>query len=195
MNDPLCPIFRIKDMVESAGQNFSLVARKYFKIIINNQVHSSTYRSNMISSKNFNRLQSCRYDKMNDPLCPIFRIKDMVESAGQNFSLVARKGAVIEVRIIWNCDLDLNFMKSCLPEYSFHRLDYVNYNVTFGWNFRHSFHNEHGRRMSQEFYGIKFVIQAHGEGCKTAVIPILSNLGFGCGFFVIVSKCNGISSA
>ena len=42
--------------------------------------------------------------------------------------------------ITWNCDLDWNFMKNCLPSYNFRILD------DYGWNFRHAFYHEENRR-------------------------------------------------
>ena len=52
-------------------------------------------------------------------LCPIFRLGDIVHLAGGNFSKIAIKGGVISIQITWNCDLDWNFEKYCLPKYNF----------------------------------------------------------------------------
>ncbi|KAG8228893.1 hypothetical protein J437_LFUL007630 [Ladona fulva] len=188
VDDGIFPLKGSKPLLEDS---------QYYTVLIKNRIYFPKFgtkylRSNLMVSKNLNRLQSCRYDKWKDPLCPIFLIKDVVESAGENFSEIAIKGAVIAIRIVWNCNLDLSFTRSCLPEYSFHRLDHADHNVTFGWNFRRAFHHEFGRRTLQKVYGIKFVIDVHGEGCKAAVIPTLSNLGLGCGFFVLaplISDC------
>ena len=44
------------------------------------------------------------------------------------------------IGITWNCDLDWDFEKYCLPEYKFRMLD------TYGWNFRHALYHEENRR-------------------------------------------------
>ena len=51
--------------------------------------------------------------------------------------------------ISWNCDLDLDFMKTCLPRYSFRILD------ERGWNFREAKYHEENRRTLYKLYGIK----------------------------------------
>ena len=84
----------------------------------------------------------CVY-KMHKPsthLCPIFKLGDIVELAGGNFTKIAIKGGVISVQITWNCDLDWNFEDWCLPTYSFRVLDDT------GWNFRHAHYHEEYRR-------------------------------------------------
>ena len=73
-------------------------------------------------------------------LCPIFRLGDIVELAGGNFSKIAIKGGVISIQITWNCDLDWNFEEYCLPKYNFRVLDNT------GWNFRHAHYHEESRR-------------------------------------------------
>ena len=51
--------------------------------------------------------------------------------------------------ISWNCDLDLDFMETCLPRYNFRILD------DYGWNFREAKYHEENRRTLYKLYGIK----------------------------------------
>ena len=51
--------------------------------------------------------------------------------------------------ITWNCNLDFDFMDTCLPKYSFRILD------DFGWNFREAKYHEENRRSLYKMYGIK----------------------------------------
>ncbi|KAH9376804.1 hypothetical protein HPB48_019391 [Haemaphysalis longicornis] len=80
-------------------------------------------------------LRSCVHDARKAPLCPIFRIGDMVEAAGSDFDQIAAKGGVIQIMISWDCDLDYD-IKHCLPQYSFLRLDDPEATVAPGFNFR-----------------------------------------------------------
>jgi hypothetical protein len=56
--------------------------------------------------------------------CPIFVLGDIVKLAGGNFTQLAIKGGVIGIDITWNCDLDWDFKKNCLPAYSFRYIDW-----------------------------------------------------------------------
>jgi P2X purinoceptor 4 len=65
------------------------------------------------------------------------------------FLRLAVRGGVISVSIGWNCDLDLNFTRTCLPKYSFRILD------DYGWNFREAKYHEEHRRTLYKLYGMK----------------------------------------
>ena len=88
-----------------------------------------------------------------------------------NYSQLAIRGAVISIEIKWDCDLDFDFMKNCLPQYSFHILDDT------GWNFRHALYHEEDRRTLIKAYGMKFLITISGNAgkfdmTKTVVITV-----------------------
>ena len=68
---------------------------------------------------------------------------------------MAIKGGVISVSIKWNCNLDRDFMRYCLPHYGFRILD------EDGWNFRHAKYHEEHRRSLFKMYGIKVNIKVH----------------------------------
>ena len=53
------------------------------------------------------------------------------------------------ITIHWNCNLDLDFMKTCLPIYKFRVLD------DYGWNFREGKYHEENRRTLYKLYGLK----------------------------------------
>ena len=68
---------------------------------------------------------------------------------------MAVKGGVVSMSIKWNCNLDVDFMKNCLPKYSFRILD------DLGWNFRHAKFHEENRRTLYKMYGIKVSLMTH----------------------------------
>ena len=88
---------------------------------------------------------------------------------------MAIKGGVIGIDIQWNCDLDWDFMKYCLPKYRFRLLD------STGWNFRFANYHEENRRTLIKAYGIKFLINVNGKAgkfdLKNTVILIVTGLG------------------
>ena len=89
-----------------------------------------------------------------------------------NYQKLALKGGVVGISVVWNCDLDWNFMKFCLPKYHFFVLD------DSGSNFRYGKYHEENRRTLTKAYGIKFIITASGTGGKfdlTNLIIILGN--------------------
>ena len=92
-----------------------------------------------------------------------------------NYTKLAIHGAVIAIKIKWDCNLDLDFMTTCLPKYSFHILD------ESGWNFRHALYHEENRRTLIKAYGIKFLISVNGQAGKfditSTVVIIVTGLG------------------
>ncbi|KAH7955445.1 hypothetical protein HPB52_000889 [Rhipicephalus sanguineus] len=111
---------------------------------------------------NASYLRSCTHEARKSPLCPIFRIGDMVERAGADFDKIARKGGVIQIMITWDCDLDYD-PKHCLPEYSFLRLDDPDARVAQGFNFRYAKYYSDTTRSLVKAYGINFVVLVRGE--------------------------------
>ena len=92
-----------------------------------------------------------------------------------NVIRLAVRGGVIGIDITWNCDLDWNFMRYCLPRYNFRILD------DYGWNFRHAFYHEENRRTLIKAYGLKFLLVIDGRAgkfdLKNTVIVLVTGLG------------------
>ena len=88
---------------------------------------------------------------------------------------MALKGGVISIDINWECDLDWDFTKYCLPRYSFSILDDT------GWNFRHGKYHEENRRTLIKAYGLKFLLNVSGNAGKfdltKTVIILVTGLG------------------
>lgn len=136
-------------------------------------------------------LQSCRYDGGANSRCPIFTLQSIVEGANSgSYGEVAMEGGVIQIRIKWNCNLDLSVDK-CLPEYSFRRLDSSTYKISKGYNFRYSrnFKDANGTefRTLYKAYGIKFVISVSGQARKFAPVPFFTNVGSGLALLSIAT--------
>ena len=91
------------------------------------------------------------------------------------YDKLAIKGGVIGIDIQWNCDLDWDFQKYCLPKYNFRVLDET------GWNFRFANYHEENRRTLTKAYGIKFLINVGGKAgkfdLKNTAILLVTGLG------------------
>ena len=89
--------------------------------------------------------------------------------------MMALNGGVIGINIEWNCNLDWDFQKYCLPKYTFQILD------DGGRNFRYAnFHEEH-RRTLIKAYGLKFTLKVSGKAGKfdlsNAFIILVTGMG------------------
>ncbi|OBS79088.1 hypothetical protein A6R68_18496 [Neotoma lepida] len=94
-------------------------------------------------------LRSAENFTTQNPRCPIFRLGDIFQEAGENFSEVAIQvggvfaqwlhGGIMGIEIYWDCNLD-SWSHHCYPKYSFRRLDdkYTNESLVPGYNFRSS---------------------------------------------------------
>ena len=98
-----------------------------------------------------------------------------MNSISGNYSTLALKGGVISVDIKWDCNLDWDFAKFCLPKYNFVILD------NSGWNFRHGKYHEENRRTLIKAYGLKFLLNVSGNAGKfdltKTVIILVTGLG------------------
>ncbi len=78
----------------------------------------------------------------------------------------------MSISITWNCDLDYDFMKYCLPHYEFRVLD-------VDWNFRHALFHEDTKRTLIKAYGLRFVVVVNGIASKFSLRNTILNVGNG----------------
>ncbi|XP_041096938.1 P2X purinoceptor 1 isoform X2 [Polyodon spathula] len=164
-----------------------LMAAENFTMFIKNAVTFPRYgvsRSNVVP---FN--VSCIYHKDTDPLCPIFRLGDLVTMAGFDFRKIAVKGAMIVIGIDWDCDLDWS-ASYCNPALNIHGLYGVDSMSTPGYNFRFAkYFVEDGteKRTLMKVFGIRFDIIVHGTAGKFDIIPTMTTIGSGVGIFGVAT--------
>ncbi|XP_077534350.1 P2X purinoceptor 4-like [Haemaphysalis longicornis] len=182
-----CPVEQ--DVQVLKNRSGLLAGVRNFTVLIKNYVQFplfKVHRRNIPDKMDAHHLRSCVHDARKAPLCPIFRIGDMVEAAGSDFDQIAAKGGVIQIMISWDCDLDYD-IKHCLPQYSFLRLDDPEATVAPGFNFRYpKYYNETTRSLVKA-YGINFVVLVRGEAERTSPIPIAVTLGSGLGLLVVAT--------
>ncbi|CAL8073877.1 unnamed protein product [Orchesella dallaii] len=137
-----CPVEL--DKLPLGGKRALLEGSRYSTVLIKNSIEFPLFgnkykKRNILDSSSVKDLENCIHHVKDDPSCPIFRIGDIVEAAGENFSKVAVKGGVFRIEINWECDLDWDFTKHCNPRYSFERMDIAQSEISPGWNFRKTY--------------------------------------------------------
>ncbi|XP_009875680.1 PREDICTED: P2X purinoceptor 6-like, partial [Apaloderma vittatum] len=126
-------------------------------------------RCNTLQTNDSTYFKNCTYDPFFNPSCPIFRVRDMVEAAGETFGDLAVLGGSIGVRIEWDCDLDRPAAQ-CQPQYSFSLQDRR-------YNFRTaSYYWDSQRRLYRtllKLYGIRLDISVHGQATVVCDLVLL----------------------
>ncbi|XP_041348951.1 P2X purinoceptor 4-like isoform X2 [Gigantopelta aegis] len=171
-----------------------LLASGNFTVFIKNNIEFPRFavkRRNILHFKDNKQLAKCRYSPT-DPLnkfCPIFKLADIAKYAGQNYDNMTKWGAVVQILIHWDCDLDYD-VEDCVPAYGFRRLDSEDYKVSKGFNFRFASHFlEKGvpKRTLTKAYGIRFIVSVQGRAGKFDIVPLMQNIGSGLALLSIAT--------
>lgn len=181
-----CPLEN--DNITDPNNHQLIEGTKDFTVLIKNHVYFPRFnasRSN-IEDTDKSSLDKCRYDREKAPLCPVFTLEYMVNEALKKLSKpstykeVISRGAVIAIRIFWDCDLDRN-VKDCRPDYKFDRLDLGSDGVTpQGYNYRYAHrYVDKGISYRQRIkaFGVLFKFTIDASGGKFDIIPTLQNIG------------------
>ncbi|KAJ7426147.1 purinergic receptor P2X 6 [Willisornis vidua] len=134
-----CEIYGWCPVEHSTLPRKSLLAEtENFTLFIKNTVHFTKFnisKCNTLQTSDPSYFKSCTYDPVFNPSCPVFRVRNMVEATGENFTDLAllvlvfyksmeddstfpKDGGSIGVLIEWDCDLDQPAAQ-CQPQYSF----------------------------------------------------------------------------
>ena len=174
-----CPIE--EDALPLGPQRAVLEQTDAFTVVIKNMISFPYFgkgRTNILEWQNSSYLETCRHSDV-QPFCPVFTLGQIVEAAGGNYSEMAVLGGVINIDIMWDCNLDLDFLSHCRPVYSFSRLDSPQAKISPGSNFRHADYFNQNRRTLIKAYGLTFIVNVHGSAGKFSIVPTLLNLGAG----------------
>uniref|UniRef100_K9IIP4 P2X purinoceptor n=1 Tax=Desmodus rotundus TaxID=9430 RepID=K9IIP4_DESRO len=160
-----------------------------FTVFIKNNIdfpgHNYTMRNIL---PDFNK--TCTFHKTKNPQCPIFRLGDIFQETGDNFSEVAIQGGIMGIEIYWDCNLD-SWFYHCHPQYRFRRLDdkITNESLYPGYNFRHAkYYTENNveKRTLIKVFGIRFDILVFGTGGKFHIISLIVYIGSTLSYFGLV---------
>ncbi|XP_061899391.1 P2X purinoceptor 3a [Entelurus aequoreus] len=165
------PVEPMKDLVD-------------FTIFIKNSIRFPLFnvtRGNFPSSMTSAQIRNCTYHPDENPFCPIFRVADVLNYTSQNVTRLLDKGGEIGINIEWKCNLDLD-IESCVPKYSFTRLDapFEKNAVSEGFNFRfakyYKTENNTEFRTLHKVHAIRFDVMVTGAAGKFNTVPTLINL-------------------
>ncbi|KFO75818.1 P2X purinoceptor 7, partial [Cuculus canorus] len=177
-----CPV----ESMENPPEPAVLRSSEDFTVLIKNNIHFPKFNDTVLNIPPILNT-SCTYNKKTSPLCPIFRLGDILKEANQNFSEVAVKGGIIAIEINWDCNLDRWFY-DCSPKYSFRRLD--DKKITPGFHFRYARYYKlpDGKEQRTLFkvYGIRFDVLVFGTGRKFDAIELIKNVGSMISYFGLV---------
>ncbi|XP_050174448.1 P2X purinoceptor 6-like isoform X1 [Myiozetetes cayanensis] len=163
-----------------------LAEAENFTLFIKNTVHFTKFnfsKCNTLQTSDPSYFKSCTYDPVFNPSCPVFRVCNMVEAAGENFRDLALLGGSIGVLIKWDCDLD-HPAAQCQPQYFFSLQD-TRYNfrtASYYWDSQRQLY-----RNLLKLYGLRFDISVHGQAGKFSIIPTAVSFGTSIAFFGAVS--------
>ncbi|XP_074061709.1 P2X purinoceptor 7-like [Macrotis lagotis] len=187
-----CPI----ELKREAPQPALLASAENFTVLIKNSIHIPAHHystRNILPETNI----SCMFHKTLNPDCPIFRLGDILQEIGENFSSVAIHGGIVGIEIYWDCNLDPWFY-SCSPKYSFRRLDDKTTNKkssqpqsswlssVLSGSFRYAKYYKEGnveKRTLIKAFGIRFDIQVFGTGGKFDIIQLIVYIGSTISYF------------
>uniref|UniRef100_A0A8D0FKT7 P2X purinoceptor n=1 Tax=Strix occidentalis caurina TaxID=311401 RepID=A0A8D0FKT7_STROC len=177
-----CPV----ESMENPPDPAVLRRSEDFTVLIKNNIHFPKFNYTVLNiPQNLNT--SCTYNKITSPLCPIFRLGDILQEAKENFSEMAVKGGIIAIEINWDCNLDRWFY-DCHPEYGFRRLD--DKKIKPGFQFRYAKYyklpNGKEQRTLFKVYGIRFDVLVFGTGRKFNAIELIKNVGSMMSYFGLV---------
>ncbi|TNN64758.1 P2X purinoceptor 1 [Liparis tanakae] len=146
--------------------------------------------SNLVEGIEADYISKCLHHPKDAPLCPIFKLGDIVKLSGFNFETIARVGGAIGIVVDWTCNLDVD-VTHCKPKYNFHGL-YGNpaetdkTRASVGYNFRYAKHfleNSVQKRTLLKVFGIRLDIIVQSLARKFDIIPTLTAIGSGVGIF------------
>ncbi|XP_068585609.1 P2X purinoceptor 1 isoform X2 [Cebidichthys violaceus] len=174
-----------------------LMSAENYTLFIKNSVTFPIFgvsRSNLVEGIDADYISKCLHEPKDAPLCPIFRLGDIVKLSGFNFETIARVGGAIGIVIDWTCNLDVD-LKHCKPKYTFHGL-YGNpaetdkARASVGYNFRYAKHfleDKIQKRTLLKVFGIRLDIIVQSLARKFDIIPTLTAIGSGVGIFGVAT--------
>lgn len=147
----------------------------------------------------FSTIQSpepVRYDPVNKVENPnLYSVQDLVDLSGygdeNGTAGVMAHGAILKVVIVWDCDLNKAFDKSCQKTFSVERLD--NADIGDGFNLREISYwdadgdfNPDGREILKR-YGVRVFLLSQGVASKFSLATLVINIGSGLALFAVAT--------
>ncbi|CAF1601871.1 unnamed protein product, partial [Didymodactylos carnosus] len=159
-----------------------------FTVFVKNFIEFPMF--NVIRKNIVDNMKTCVYDPDKNKECPIFRLKDIIDTVETDLDereQMLKTGAVIRIKLEWNCNFDYE-AKRCKPKYSFGRLDarLKEEAFSFGFNFRFASHWKRSKRYYRTLtkaFGLRLIISVSGHASKFDFITLTLNIGSLIGVF------------
>nr|XP_020468010.1 P2X purinoceptor 1 isoform X1 [Monopterus albus] len=174
-----------------------LMSAENYTLFIKNSVTFPIFgvtRTNLVEGVDAAYISKCLYHPQDAPLCPIFKLGDIVKLSGFNFETIAQMGGAIGIVVDWTCNFDAD-VKHCKPQYNFHGL-YGNpaetdqARASVGYNFRYAkyyLENNVQKRTLMKVFGIRIEIIVQSLARKFDIIPTFTAIGSGVGIFGVAT--------
>ncbi|XP_008331064.2 P2X purinoceptor 1 isoform X3 [Cynoglossus semilaevis] len=178
-----------KPALLTSAENYTLFIKNFITFPL-----FEVTRSNLVEGIDSAYISKCLYHPDDAPLCPIFKLGDIVKLSGFNFDLIAQMGGGIGIVVDWTCNFDLN-VKHCKPTYKFHGLygnpdEKDNAKASVGYNFRYAKYyveDKIKKRTLLKVFGIRIDIIVQSLARKFDIIPTLTAIGSGVGIFGVAT--------
>ncbi|CAB1319614.1 unnamed protein product, partial [Coregonus sp. 'balchen'] len=152
-----------------------LASAENFTVLIKNNIRFPNFnfiRRNILPEMTDSHLKHCQFNRRTDPWCPIFRLRDIVQEARENFSEMA--------------------VENCLPKYSFRWLDEKESNSILypGLNFRFARYQTEkgvGERTLFKAFGIRFDVMVFGKAGKFSIIQLIIYIGSTLSYYALTT--------
>ncbi len=167
-------------------------------VIFNDDDHEYDYLLDNYLGNSYSKYSSyaeCTYHPSKSPLCPIFKLKDIIDStpnAGESYEEMAKLGGVILITIRWNCwHKSWKWIESlfpdnkCTPVYSFKRIDNEKgkdplERSAYGDN---SYFNNMKSRVRIRSYKIRFIVRVVATMSQFDLLKFVISMGGCIGFY------------
>ena len=104
-----------------------------------------------------------------------------------SYTNVSRRGAIILVSSIWNCDFDQD-VSECNPTFEFMRIDGQPNTISSGFNFRAvTYDTSETSRYLKKLYGIRFIFIVEGQGGKFDIFATTVTFGAGLAYLSLAA--------
>jgi P2X purinoceptor 4 len=107
-----------------------------------------------------------------------FTLSELVSLAGSDWNQVKYEGAILLMRIAYDCDLNKG-KEHCEPELHFDRLDPGNGTFSGGFNVRTVVMHEDGSRQVTKRFGIRVLFSVSGQAGRFSIVVLTTTMGAG----------------
>lgn len=118
-----------------------------------------------------------------------YLVSDILEKAGTKIEDIRNTGAVLRVKLDWDCDVTSSY--SCSPDLTVDRLDNMGSGEPLGFNFdKYLYYNENNipYRDHQNVTGIRILVESSGRAYAFTIDAIILNISSALSLTTLVPR-------